>query len=84
MKGKLCQVFHAPFDVRLPVKSKKNQDIDTVVQPDLCVVCDPSKLDDAGCLGAPDLVIEILSPGDNKRELKNKLEVYEESGVKEY
>ncbi len=84
LKGKTCQVFHAPFDVRLPVRSMKNQDIDTVVQPDLCVVCDPAKLDDAGCLGAPDLVIEILSPGNNKRELKNKYEVYEESGVKEY
>ncbi len=84
LNGKSCQVFHAPFDVRLPVKSKKNQDIDTVVQPDLCVVCDLAKLDDAGCLGAPDLVVEILSPGNNKRELKNKYEVYEESGVKEY
>lgn len=84
LKGKTCQVFHAPFDVRLPVKSKRNQDIDTVVQPDLCVVCDPGKLDDAGCIGAPDLVVEILSPGNNKRELKNKYEVYEEAGVKEY
>lgn len=84
LQGKSFQVFHAPFDVRLPVKSKKNQDIDTVVQPDLCVVCDPYKLDDAGCLGAPDLVVEILSPGNNKRELKNKYEVYEEAGVKEY
>lgn len=84
LNGKSCQVFHAPFDVRLPLKSKKNQDIDTVVQPDLCVVCDLAKLDEAGCLGAPDLVVEILSPGNNKRELKNKYEVYEESGVKEY
>jgi Uma2 family endonuclease len=84
LKGKTCQVFHAPFDVRLPVKSKRNQDIDTVVQPDLCVVCDPEKLDDAGCIGAPDLVVEILSPGNNKRDLKYKYEVYEESGVKEY
>jgi len=84
LKGKTCQVFHAPFDVRLPVKSKKNSDIDTVLQPDICVVCDESKLDKAGCLGAPDLVVEILSPGNNKRELKNKFEVYEEAGVKEY
>ena len=84
LKGKTCQVFHAPFDVRLPAKSKKNSDIDTVVQPDICVVCDESKLDKAGCLGEPDLVVEILSPGNNKRELKNKFEVYEEAGVKEY
>jgi Uma2 family endonuclease len=84
LQGKSCQVFHAPFDVRLPVKSKKNQDIDTVVQPDLCVVGDTEKLDDAGCLGAPDLVVEILSPGNNQRELKNKYEVYEQAGVLEY
>lgn len=84
LHGKSCQVFHAPFDVRLPVKSKKNQEIDTVVQPDLCVVCDPDKLDEAGCIGAPDLVVEILSPGNNKIELKNKYEIYEEVGVKEY
>lgn len=84
LKGKTCQVFHAPFDVRLPVKSRKNQDIDTVVQPDICVVCDPDKLDAAGCIGAPDLVVEILSPGNNKRELKNKFEVYEEAEIREY
>lgn len=79
-----CKVYQAPFDVRLPVKSKRNEDIDTVVQPDICVICDNSKLDDLGCVGAPDLIIEILSPGNNKKELKNKYEVYEESGVREY
>lgn len=70
--------------MRLPVKSRKNEDIFTVVQPDICVICDPTKLDDAGCIGAPDLIIEILSKGNNKKELQNKYEVYEESGVKEY
>jgi Uma2 family endonuclease len=84
LKGKKCEVFIAPFDVRLPVKSKKNEDINTVVQPDICVVCDPEKIDELGCVGAPDLVVEILSPGNNKKELHNKYEVYEESGVKEY
>ncbi|WP_162415744.1 Uma2 family endonuclease [Cyclobacterium roseum] len=79
-----CKVYEAPFDVRLPVKSKKNEDIDTVVQPDICVICDKSKLDVMGCIGAPDLIVEILSPGSNKKELKNKYEVFEESGVKEY
>jgi Uma2 family endonuclease len=79
-----CDVFSAPFDVRLPVKSKKNEDIFTVVQPDISVICDKSKLDDLGCIGAPDLIVEILSPGNNQKELKNKYEVYEESGVKEY
>lgn len=84
LKNKKCEVFSAPFDVRLPVMSKKNEDITTVVQPDICVICDPKKLDDLGCLGAPDLIIEILSPGNNKKEIQNKFEVYEESGVKEY
>jgi Uma2 family endonuclease len=84
LENRLCEVFAAPFDVRLPVKSKKHEDIDTVVQPDICVICDPEKIDELGCVGAPDLVIEILSPGNNKKELQNKYEVYEESGVKEY
>ena len=84
LKGKKCEAFIAPFDVRLPTKSKRNEDIDTVVQPDICVICDPSKIDELGCLGAPDLIVEILSPGNNKKELQNKYEVYEESGVKEY
>jgi Uma2 family endonuclease len=84
LKKKECKVYSAPFDVRLPAKSKKNEDITTVVQPDICVVCDPAKLDELGCVGAPDLIIEILSPGNNKKELQNKYEIYEESGVKEY
>ncbi len=84
LEGKPCEVFSAPFDVRLPVASKRNEDIDTVVQPDLCVVCDAEKVDDRGCLGAPDLIVEILSPGNNKKDIKLKYEVYEASGVKEY
>ncbi len=80
-----CKVYPAPFDVRLPYFSqKKNKDVVTVVQPDICVICDPSKLDDRGCIGAPDIVIEILSPGNSKREMKDKYAVYEESGVTEY
>ena len=81
-----CKVYSAPFDVRLPLqtKSKLNEDIDTVVQPDICVVCDLEKLDEMGCIGAPDLIVEILSPSTNKKDLKHKYEVYEESGVKEY
>ncbi len=79
-----CKVYVAPFDVRLPRKSIKDKDIITVLQPDLCVICDPSKLDIRGCVGAPDIVVEVLSPSNNKKELKNKYEVYEESGVKEY
>lgn len=84
LHGKPCKAYVAPFDVRLPVKSRKHEDINTVVQPDICVVCDPEKLDELGCVGAPDLIMEILSPSNNKKELQNKYEVYEESGVKEY
>jgi Uma2 family endonuclease len=78
-----CRVYAAPFDVRLPVNRKSGQDT-TVVQPDLCVVCDPSKLDERGCAGAPDLVIEILSPGNSQKEMGEKFQVYEEAGVREY
>lgn len=83
-KRKSCSVYVAPFDVRLPRKSKNDEDIITVLQPDICVICDPNKLDERGCIGAPDIVIEILSPSNNKKELKNKYEVYEESGIREY
>jgi Uma2 family endonuclease len=87
LQKKGCELFAAPFDVRLldSKKSKKSdKDIYTVVQPDLCMVCDESKLDDRGCIGAPDLIIEILSPGNSKKEMKIKYEIYEENGVKEY
>ena len=85
LKGKKCQVYAAPFDVRLPVKNKKKDtEITTVVQPDICIICDETKIDDRGCCGAPDLMIEILSPGNTKKEVKIKFELYEEAGVKEY
>ena len=82
-----CMVCAAPFDVRLQDKNKStkaNKAIYTVVQPDLCVICDLEKLDKRGCIGAPDLIIEILSPGNTRKEMKEKFEVYEENGVKEY
>ena len=84
LKGRKCEVFPAPFDVRISRRSAQDMDIITVLQPDLCIVCDRSKIDDRGCLGAPDLVVEILSPGNSKKEVKNKYDVYEEAGVKEY
>jgi Uma2 family endonuclease len=78
-------VFVAPFDVRLPKSRKKgNEFIDTVVQPDICVICDPSKIDEAGCLGAPDWIIEILSPHTSAKDLSKKFDLYEKSKVKEY
>jgi len=80
-----CKVYDAPFDVRLTRFSKaKNKDVSTVVQPDLCVICDLSKLDDRGCNGAPDLIVEILSPGNSRTEMKDKFELYQEAGVQEY
>ena len=78
-------IYAAPFDVRLThFSTQKNKEITTVVQPDICVICDPAKLDDRGCLGAPDLIIEILSPGNSKKEMKDKYEIYQETGVLEY
>lgn len=82
-----CEAYAAPFDVRLFNWTKSlnaNKDIYSVVQPDLCVVCDLDKLDESGCLGAPDLMVEILSPGNSKREMKIKKDLYAESGVREY
>ena len=87
VKGKSCKVYAAPFDVRLPKpisQRKTDKDIETVVQPDICVVCDLSKIDRRGCLGAPDLIVEILSKGTASKDVKDKFEVYEESGVREY
>jgi Uma2 family endonuclease len=80
-----CKVYAAPFDVRLPKKGETEpKKIYSVVQPDICVVCDETKLDDKGCIGAPDLVVEILSPGNSVKEIRIKYELYEEAGVKEY
>jgi Uma2 family endonuclease len=85
LKGKKCKVYSAPFDVRLPVHNrKKDNEVTTVVQPDICVICDETKLDDRGCCGAPDLVVEILSPGNSQKEVRLKFDIYEEAGVKEY
>lgn len=75
-----CQAFAAPFDVRLP----RTNGGETVVQPDICVVCDPEKLTTRGCDGAPDWVIEILSPGNTPREMREKYALYQEAGVREY
>ena len=80
--GKSCDLLFAPIDVVF--KKEDNALIKTVVQPDLCVVCDLTKVVGKICTGAPDLVVEILSPGNSKKEMKQKYEVYEENGVLEY
>jgi Uma2 family endonuclease len=86
LEGQKCDVFTAPFDVRLPLPPHRitSEKTNTVVQPDLCVVCDRNKLDERGCIGAPELVVEILSPGNSKKEMKEKYELYESAGVLEY
>jgi len=84
LKGKKCEVFTAPFDVVLPVEGKSFEASDRVVQPDICVICDASKIKEQGCFGAPDWIIEILSPHTAKKDLQDKFSLYEESGVREY
>ncbi len=87
LKGKDCRAFAAPFDVRLynqKASQRQNQEIFTVVQPDLCIICDTTKLDENGCLGAPDLIVEILSKGNSSKEMRIKYDLYEEAGVQEY
>lgn len=82
---KTCKVYSAPFDVRFPINGEERENaIYTVVQPDICVICDYKKLDDKGCLGAPDLIIEIASPSTAKKDLNEKFNLYESAGVREY
>jgi len=86
-KHKQCNVYLAPFDVKLYDRRKslrKDREVFSVVQPDLCVICDKEKLTEQGCDGAPDWIIEILSPGNSRKEVRLKYDLYEESGVTEY
>jgi Uma2 family endonuclease len=84
LTDKECDVYVAPFDVRLPERDEADEDITTVVQPDISVICDAQKLDDQGCRGAPDLIIEIISPFTARKDMKDKLLLYERHRVKEY
>jgi len=84
LEDKECTVYAAPFDVRLPMGFQTDDEIQTVVQPDISVFCDKDKLDDKGAVGAPDLIIEILSPSTAAKDLKEKFFLYESIGVKEY
>jgi Uma2 family endonuclease len=85
LRGKSCRVYAAPFDVRL-LRSTGNGDaqVQTVVQPDLCVICDLTKLDRRGCVGAPDWIIEIVSPSTASHDTKTKFDLYAENEVGEY
>lgn len=85
LQGKTCRVYAAPFDVRLfEQDGDAPEGIDTVVQPDISVICDSSKLDDLGCKGAPDLIIEILSPSTQRHDRVVKFNLYRKAGVREY
>ncbi len=84
LKDKPCEVYDAPFDVRLPEADEDDNDIVDVVQPDLVVICDEKKLDERGCRGAPDIVVEILSASTASKDMKEKFSLYEKHGVKEY
>ncbi|MDL2319259.1 Uma2 family endonuclease, partial [Eubacteriales bacterium OttesenSCG-928-A19] len=81
LAGKTCEVFSAPFDIRLNAAAED----DIVVQPDITVICDPRKIEDGqSCKGAPDMVIEILSPSTARYDQNRKLDLYLEAGVREY
>lgn len=85
LDGKKCRVYAAPFAVRLFERpGDRPENVDTLVEPDLSVVCDPDKLDDIGCKGAPDLIIEVLSPSTQRHDRLTKYNLYERAGVKEY
>jgi Uma2 family endonuclease len=82
--GKPCRVFVAPFDVLLPESDENDDEVDTVVQPDIVVFCDKSKLTERGARGAPDLIVEVLSPSTSKKDMNEKFNLYERHGVREY
>lgn len=84
LTGKSCLIFVAPFDVLLPAGDENNDDVQTVVQPDLAVICERAILKDIGYIGAPDLIIEVVSPTSGKMDRVIKFNLYEKAGVKEY
>ena len=83
LEGKSPHSYSAPFDVRLPKRDEPDTDVDTVVQPDVLIVCDPSKLDERGMRGAPDWITEVLSPSTASHDQTLKLAAYERAGVRE-
>lgn len=86
LKNKKCEVYSAPFDVPFPSKDVTNDDdkIYTVMPPDICIICNESKLDNRGCPGTPDLIVEIVSLSTVKKDIEDKFKIYQESGDKEY
>ena len=84
MENHPCQVFISPFDVLLPAGEEAEDEVTTVVQPDVLVICDASKITKSGARGVPDFIIEILSPSTAKKDLGDKFTLYERHGVAEY
>lgn len=85
LEGKRCKVYPAPFGVRLFERDGESpEDVDTMVEPDLSIVCDRNKIDKHGCKGAPDLVVEVLSPSSLRHDRLVKLGLYQRAGVREY
>lgn len=85
LDGRNCRVIAAPFDVRLFEKDGDSpKDVDTVVEPDISVICDRSRLDTYGYRGAPELIVEVLSPSTQRHDQLVKLRLYQRAGVKEY
>ncbi len=84
LQGKPCRVYVAPFDVRMPREDEDDSKVETVVQPDLSIICDKSKLDKLGCRGAPDWIVEVLSPSTALKDMNTKRSLYEQHGVQEY
>ncbi len=84
LQDKPCHVYVGPFDVRLSDADEADEQVETVVQPDIAVICDESKLDDKGCRGAPDWIVEILSPSTAAKDMIQKRDSYERHDVREY
>jgi len=84
IEGTDCEVYAAPFDVRLPDRDEADEVVTTVVHMDISVICDPAKLDDKGCRGIPDWIIEVLSPATAAKDQIQKRALYERHGVREY
>ena len=84
LHGKPCSVYGSPFDVRLPLYGEKEDDVINIVQPDVVVYCSKEKVDKRGGIAAPEIVVEVLSPWNEKMDKQRKLNLYEKAGVKEY
>lgn len=84
LKGKSCRVFASPFDLCIPEDNESDEEVPTVIQPDIVVICDNSKLRKTGYFGVPSLIIEISSPSTTRQDRVLKFNMYEKAGVKEY